>query len=214
MTTLPKLFSRNSNGSVQQWQIFVNGDQYYTEYGQIGGKIQGTLPTTCLPTNEGRANARTSEQQALSEAQALWDKKKKSEGYFETLSEIDNETFVQPMLAKKYDDHKKKLKFPCVVQNKYNGCLHADTLVEFEDGSTDNIKNVVNNQTCKKIKCFNVLTDEVEYKNVADWMKNGKSIGDDGDELPSPMWYRVTMVDGSSIFLYFQFLLILSTSLK
>ena len=76
----PTLYSRTATGAVQIWTIIVDGDSYYTMHGQQGGAIQTTLPTVAVPTNEGRANYRDGEAQALFEAQAAFDKKKKSGG--------------------------------------------------------------------------------------------------------------------------------------
>ena len=117
----PTLYSRTATGAVQIWTIIVDGDSYYTMHGQQGGAIQTTLPTVAVPTNEGRANYRDGEAQALFEAQAAFDKKKKSGGYFEHIDNIDEESFVEPMLAKKFVDRKDKVKYPCISQTKYNG---------------------------------------------------------------------------------------------
>lgn len=37
------LYQRNTNGSVQQWQIFVEGADYYT----VSGKKDGTDKLAC-----------------------------------------------------------------------------------------------------------------------------------------------------------------------
>ena len=122
MKNLPTLYSRTSIGAIQQWTIFINGNEFFTEHGQMTGKIQRSAPTVAVQTNEGRANHRNAHEQAEFEAQAAWDKKKKSEGYFEHISDIDKETFISPMLCKKFLDRKDKIKYPCVSQVKLNGC--------------------------------------------------------------------------------------------
>lgn len=119
--TYPTLFSRTSTGAVQEWTIIVEGEKYYTQFGQFGGKIQQTKATVALPKNIGKANFRTAEEQALYEAEALWKKKQKSEGYCLSPSDIDFKKFVEPMLAKNFKDHKKKITYPCYTQCKYNG---------------------------------------------------------------------------------------------
>ena len=118
MTQLPILYSRTNKEKIQQWLVRVEGDKYQTEFGQVGGKIQTTNWTVCFPTNEGRSNERNAEEQALFEAQALW-KKKKDSGSFESIEQIDQQIFVEPMLAKKYEDY--PLTFPVYSSAKLDG---------------------------------------------------------------------------------------------
>ena len=120
MIALPTLYSRTSTGAVQTWTIEVQEDKYRTAYGQVDGKGQTTNWTTCYPTNEGRANARTGIEQALFEAKALW-KKKKDSGCFEDIKDIDTSLFTEPMLAKKYEDYKDEIKYPIFSQPKLDG---------------------------------------------------------------------------------------------
>jgi DNA ligase-1 len=120
MLALPILYSRTSTGAVQTWLIEVEENKYRTVFGQLSGKIQTTNWTTCLPTNEGRANCRTANEQAVFEANALW-KKKKDSGCFEDIQNIDTVLFTEPMLAKKYEDYKDELIFPLYSQPKLDG---------------------------------------------------------------------------------------------
>lgn len=122
---LPTLYSRTSTGAIQQWTIFVNNNEYYTEYGQVNGAMQTTLPTTCKPMNVGKANATTAVEQAVKECLAIH-KKKKEEGYFEELDSVDNDCWQEPMRANDYKkvkkkDKKGKLAFPFYVQPKLDG---------------------------------------------------------------------------------------------
>ena len=118
--TLPTLFARTNTGAVQQWTIETQTNSYRTTFGQVDGKLQTTNWTECYETNSGRSNQRTSEQQAEFEAKALW-KKKKESGYFESINEVDKPTFVEPMLAKNYEDYKDSIKFPVFSQPKLDG---------------------------------------------------------------------------------------------
>jgi DNA ligase-1 len=115
---LPTLYSRTATGAIQTWRIEVIQDKYRTIFGQKDGILQTTNWTVCSPTNEGRANARNAEEQALFEAQALW-KKKKDSGSFENIEQIDQQVFVEPMLAKKYEDY--PLTFPVYSSAKLDG---------------------------------------------------------------------------------------------
>lgn len=122
-TRLPTLYSRTSVGKVQEWTIIVNGDSFYTESGQTDGKKVLSKPTVCKGKNVGKANATTDDEQALSEAQAKWDKKAKT-GYTVNIDLIDKcIAYIDPILAKDYKDYKDKFDWSkgWLVQNKYNG---------------------------------------------------------------------------------------------
>jgi len=118
--TFSTLFARTNTGAVQQWQVEVEGDKYRTKYGQVNGQIQTKKWTVCTPTNVGQSNQRNAQEQAEFEAQALW-KKKKESGYFESVDQIDQQTFVEPMLAKNYEEYKDNLTFPVFSQPKLDG---------------------------------------------------------------------------------------------
>ncbi len=120
MVKLPTLYARTNTGAIQQWTVQVEDDKYRTEFGQVDGKLQTTNWTVCKPTNEGRANARNEFEQARFEAEALW-KKKKDSGYCTSVNNIDAFTFVEPMLAKNFDDYKSKISYPVFSQPKLDG---------------------------------------------------------------------------------------------
>jgi DNA ligase-1 len=130
MKSLPTLFSRTSTGAVQQWTVQIDGNKFRVESGQTDGKKVLSEWTVCEPKNIGRANATTADEQAISEAQAKWDKKVKL-GYTTDVTKIDSSTsFVEPMLAKDYDDYMNKMDWDegVFVQNKYNGVRCVATL--------------------------------------------------------------------------------------
>jgi len=122
------LFSLNSDGSIQQWSIWTEGNTIVKEYGRVGGKIQTTRDTIEKGKNIGKINATTPETQALAEAQAQWEKKLKS-GYCQTEKEarqgkVDTGFVtggVEPMLAHKFRDHEQKITYPAFSQPKLDG---------------------------------------------------------------------------------------------
>ena len=128
MQELPKLYSRNTKGGIQEWTVFIDGDTYFTEAGQVGGAITKSKPTVCEAKNTDKANATTGNTQAFAEAHSKW-QKQKDKGYTEDISKVDEaqEIFFKPMLAHKYDDHKDKIQWP----KKF--------LVKLEDGSSREI---------------------------------------------------------------------------
>lgn len=66
----------------QVWEIWVQGDRYFTRHGLLNGKMQETSKRGKLK-NEGRANELSPEADALSEARRLCRKKWDFEGYDE-----------------------------------------------------------------------------------------------------------------------------------
>lgn len=117
---LPTLYARTNTGAIQTWVVEIQNDQYRTIHGQLNGQLQTTNWTQCYFTNMGKSNERNPSEQALFEAKAMW-KKKKDSGYHEDVADIDKEMFVEPMLAKKWEDRKDKIKFPLYCQPKLDG---------------------------------------------------------------------------------------------
>jgi DNA ligase-1 len=117
---LPTLYSRTNTGAIQTWTIEIEGEIYRTIHGQLDGKLQTTEWTVCDVTNFGRSNQRNPAEQALFEAQAAWQKRKDT-GYHEDINSIDIQQYVEPMLAKKWEDRKDKVKFPLYCQPKLDG---------------------------------------------------------------------------------------------
>jgi DNA ligase-1 len=99
---LPTIYKYTSKGQIQQWEIIIDGDKYYTIEGIKDGKLTTSTPTVSVGKNIGRSNETTGEEQALKEAQAKWDKKVAS-GYNEVLTASKN--FLEPMLAFEYSKY-------------------------------------------------------------------------------------------------------------
>ena len=116
---LSTLYSRSVNGKINTFTIHIEGNKYYTVTGFLDGVKTQSLPTVC--------NAKTyctAEEQAIKEATAIHRKKMES-GSFENVSDIDNETFFEPMLAHDFNKEKHKIKYPLYSQPKLDGirCL-------------------------------------------------------------------------------------------
>lgn len=118
--TLATIYKLNSNGKTQEWTIVVDGGAFYTKEGIVGGKITTSDPHTCEPTNVGKANATTANEQAKKEAVAKR-AKKLSTGYVERIEDIANTTFKKPMKGDKWVDREDEVVFPVIVQDKLNG---------------------------------------------------------------------------------------------
>ena len=114
------LYQRNTNGSVQQWQIEVIGNKYRSISGKVGGKLLISEFTVAEPKNVGRANETSAEEQSQMEAAAKF-KKKLESGYSETLDGIDNTGLLEPMLAKEWKNYSSKVKWPVISSEKLDG---------------------------------------------------------------------------------------------
>lgn len=103
-------------------------------------------------------------------------------------------------LANKYDKKlAQKIDFKndkWFVSRKIDGCLNENSIVEFEDGKKLKIKEVVENKIVGKIKCFNIKTQSIEYKEIENWMKNLSDISDKNDK-----WYEITLENNKQLIL-------------
>jgi DNA ligase-1 len=121
MREFPILYKRsNSKEHINQWQIEVAGSKFRTTTGFVSMKLFTGDFTECTPKNIGKKNGTTVEEQALFEAQSLW-QKRKDLGYHEDIKDCDKKVFFQPMLAQDYDKRKNKIKYPILSQPKLDG---------------------------------------------------------------------------------------------
>lgn len=107
------LYKRTKTGSVQVWWMELNPEdasQYCTVAGKQGGKMMKSGWITAPLTNEGRANQRTPEQQALFIVDATYTKKLESK-YRESVEDIDVSNYFECMLAHSFDETKTVLDY-------------------------------------------------------------------------------------------------------
>ncbi len=118
--TYPQLYCRDNVNRIRVWWMEQNGNQYRTVSG-----IKESLNliksdwSTADPKNVGKINVTTGEEQAKIEILAKYKKQKKT-GYFDHETEIDSTpSYVEPMLAKKYNEI--EFSFPVYTQPKLDG---------------------------------------------------------------------------------------------
>lgn len=101
-------------------------------------------------------------------------------------------------LANSYDEKTaKKVDFEndtYFVSRKLDGCLHADTIIEFEDGTKLSIKDVVDNKVEGKIKSYNINSNKIEFKTIKNWMVNLDDINENNSE-----WFEIELENGKKI---------------
>lgn len=117
---LTTLYKRATTGKITEWTIEVEGNKFRTITGFTDGKKTTSAWTICEGKNVGKANGTTPEQQALAEATATH-RIRIEHGSFENIKDIDNETYFEPMLAKKLEDRINKLTYPVISQPKLDG---------------------------------------------------------------------------------------------
>lgn len=105
MTAVVKdtLYKKDSTGKIRIWAMEIDGARYRTASGIPGGKTVVSDYTTAVAKNVGRANETTAEQQAELEVEAEYTKKLKT-GYHRSKDDVDNQGYIKPMLAEKWDD--------------------------------------------------------------------------------------------------------------
>jgi ATP-dependent DNA ligase len=119
MKVFPVLYKRsNSKNKINQWQVFVDGKYFWTVSGFVGMKLFEGDKTQTIAKNIGKKNGTTSEQQAMIEATALYQKRLDS-GYWEDIKDCDKKKVFSPMLAK--DFTKEKVTYPLASSVKLDG---------------------------------------------------------------------------------------------
>jgi len=114
------LYKTTKIGQIQQWQIVVENDTFYTIEGIKDGVLTTSKPTKCLPTNVGKSNYRSSYEQALYTANAKY-LKKINEGYSQNV-ETSGKSYFEPMLAFDYEKYQHLLfTVPTFIQPKLDG---------------------------------------------------------------------------------------------
>jgi DNA ligase-1 len=117
---LETIYKKTKTGATQEWTIEVSDNKYRTHSGQVGGQITTNAWTVVYGKNTGKANGTTDIEQALKEAIAKRTKKLES-GYFESITNIDEQQYFEPMLAAKWEDYKDKIQYPIYSQPKLDG---------------------------------------------------------------------------------------------
>ena len=117
---LKTLYKVETTGKIRQWTVKVKDNSFWSEQGQIDGKIVVNKPTITTSKNEGRSNETSPEEQAILEAQAKYTKQL-DKGYVENIDDVHKITLYTPMLAQKFEDRLDELEFPLFTQPKLDG---------------------------------------------------------------------------------------------
>ncbi len=118
------LYKKDSKGKIRIINFWCEGNLFHTEAGLLGGKLIKNT-TNCVSKNIGKSNETKSREQAVFEMESKI-REKLQEDYFRTQEEAENNIVILPMLAKSYEDEKKKIDWSnCYIQPKLDGmrCL-------------------------------------------------------------------------------------------
>jgi ATP-dependent DNA ligase len=133
--SFPTLYGEASTGKAKQWTVAVearpidglSAGVVIVSHGYVDGKLQVNERVITTGKNIGKKNETSPVIQAISEAQALWNKKRDA-GYVEAGSSAtaeDDTASVDgaplPMLALDYNKRGKDIIFPCYAQRKLDG---------------------------------------------------------------------------------------------
>jgi len=114
----PTLYHKGKKGKTYSWTVWTEGPNIITEYGTVDGEKQ-IAKRTAKPKNVGKKNATTAEEQAEKESLSMW-QHKLDRKYSETVKKAEQPLSL-PMLAKKLEDRRDRVYYPCDVQPKLDG---------------------------------------------------------------------------------------------
>jgi DNA ligase-1 len=120
MQTFPTIYKRDTNGKIRVWFMELDESRFRTTAGLKDGQLVTSEWTLCESKNIGRANQTSPAEQALSEVESHYKKKLEGE-YHESESDTDTAKWFKPMLAKKWEDRKDKITYPCIFQPTLDG---------------------------------------------------------------------------------------------
>lgn len=172
MKEFPTLYKKTSTGAIQYWLIIVNVNQINTRYGQVDGAEQVTIDVILKGKNIGKKNETSPQQQAEAEAQAKWEKQLKK-GYVTSIEAAEAEELdklieggIAPMLAHKFSEQARKIKYPAWVQPKLDG-IRCIAIVKRG-------KCTLWSRTRKPITSMPHIIAEIEKHFVADIVLDGE----------------------------------------
>lgn len=125
---LPLLVNTTLNGKKQYWSAYVIENKIYRDtWIDVGKKRQFPI-LTIHGKNDGKSNSTTDHEQALKECYRKW-LNQMSKGYTRVVQQFQsenittncNQELLLPMLAQKFTERKKYVKYPCAVSRKLDG---------------------------------------------------------------------------------------------
>ena len=119
----PTLYTLDSLGNTRIWHIEQNNDKYRVIAGLKDGEKVTSEWTVAHGKNIGKSNETSNIEQAGAEIEARYKKQLKT-GYHTDINKINEIQYIEPMLAKVYNDYKDDIDFSKEnwgLSIKYNG---------------------------------------------------------------------------------------------
>lgn len=121
---LPLLVNTTLNGKKQYWSAYVIDNKIYRDTWIETGKKRQFPILEIQGKNDGKSNSTSGHEQALKECYRKW-LNQISKGYIRVTQSHQqsqpNEQLILPMLAQKFTERKKYIKYPCAVSKKLDG---------------------------------------------------------------------------------------------
>jgi len=219
--TFNTLYSKKSTNKTLQWVIEVKGTKknatITTTYGDIDGKMITSNRVVEAGKNIGKKNETTPFEQAVAEATSKWKDKLNKSGYVEFLNikqddEVSTTTDlskIRPMLAQRYEDRKKHIKYECHVQPKLDGirCLAYKDGYEIKLMSRqgkpfphlDHIKKELLKCDFDGFLDGELFTRELEFKQISGFVRKEKLKPDDIEKSKQIQYHIYDTFDLSKI---------------
>jgi len=181
--TLPTLYKKASTGKTLIWNIELQlcGDNkkpsvikkaylnhrlkpschaiITTHHGQENGKIQSTTKKIKKGKNIGKSNETNTLTQAILDMQSDWTKQIERRGYVQN-KKLLNSVVVRPMLLHKFEQNKKKIKYPAMIQAKLDG---VRVIVHWDP---DQKRFVFISRTGKEFNYLNHIRDDLKKVKI------------------------------------------------
>lgn len=128
------LYAKASTGKIKEWTITAVEENGRVVLNTMTGYTNGKKTTATKEVkgkNIGKRNETSAWEQALLDAVSKA-KKKRDEGYFDTVEEAQTTTVVLPMLALVYADRKHDINWPAYAQPKLNGVRCTASMTEYD----------------------------------------------------------------------------------
>ena len=129
MKNIKRLYSKDTKGKLRVWEIYAEGDKYYSRSFLHGGKETAFVATRCIAKNVTKSNATTAEEQAVLEAEAKYNLKLQEDYYLTAEEALLSSTFSK-MLAHPLEKYASKLNFPYCMDPKLDG-IACNIYVDF-----------------------------------------------------------------------------------
>ena len=104
MQVLDTLYKADNRGEIRVWWVEIDGDKIRNVSGLQNGEKVASGWKLMKAKNTGKMNATTPEQQAVAEANSLYEKQLGKGGYHRNIEDAHTKKYVEPMLAKSYED--------------------------------------------------------------------------------------------------------------